>query len=169
MDLLTPWISKIRADLLKLDLASEWKVAEDGYDLSWPMYDMDFQFPIELQLLILTLIIDESDYNREKIEQNKPWETEVFARPLNMYQVLRDTVLQRQSAYSTTIAQDIKILQDASLNKRHRMAVEVRLGEKKILAMALDAANKWIKDFVEEGPERDGEDQALESGKRRKI
>ena len=49
---------------------------------------------------------------------------------------LKSIVILRQSAYTTTIAEDHNLLEIGSTKGRYRMATEVRLGEKEILALA---------------------------------
>lgn len=58
--------------------------------------------------------------------------------------VLRKVISLRQSAYRTTIAEDAILLEDGDLQGRRRMAIEVRLGEKEILAKAADEVEQRI-------------------------
>ena len=50
--------------------------------------------------------------------------------------VLKESVSHRQRAYRSTLAEETALLEDLTVRGRQRMAVEVRLGEKEILAMA---------------------------------
>lgn len=59
--------------------------------------------------------------------------------------VLRKVLSQRRSSYGTSIAEDVALLQDESVKGRTRMAVEVRLGEKEILAAAVHSVEKHIR------------------------
>ncbi|KAL9129133.1 MAG: hypothetical protein Q9217_002343 [Psora testacea] len=153
----------------RLELADDWEVIEDGYDLSLSAKDMEFEIPLDLQLTIVALLFDEAHYREEKAAQRRPKETYLFSRPLNLYLVFRDAITRRKDVYATTIAQDIEILGTTRLKNRHRMAVEVRLGEKEILAVALDAASKWIEAAVGEFEDRYKEEKVMESAKRRRI
>lgn len=42
----------------------------------------------------------------------------------------------RLKAYRTTLAEDVALLEDLTVQGRRRMAIQVRLGEKEILSMA---------------------------------
>lgn len=50
--------------------------------------------------------------------------------------VLMKIIVGRLKSYSTSIAEDVVLLRDSRLDERRRMAIEVRLGEKEILAAA---------------------------------
>ena len=125
--------------------------------------------PLNLQLTILALVIDEGDYVRMQSAQIRPSKTRLSARHIALYRVFRDAIAQRLTFYATTITQDIKMLEDSSLGKRHRMAVEVRMGEKEILVMALDVATKWIDQNAKESEEGRRENDAVKRVKRRKL
>ncbi|KAF7552245.1 hypothetical protein G7046_g7478 [Stylonectria norvegica] len=53
--------------------------------------------------------------------------------------ILRTTLEQLVSQYPTTIAKDASLLKKQDLSSRARMAIQVRIGEKKLLAEALSA------------------------------
>ena len=59
-------------------------------------------------------------------------------------EVLKQIIASTQKAYKTTIAEDNAMSKEATVQGRHRMAVEVRLGEKEILALALDEMDKIL-------------------------
>ena len=50
--------------------------------------------------------------------------------------VLKKIISHRQRAYKSTLAEDTALLEDLTVQGRQRMAVEVRLREKELLAMA---------------------------------
>ena len=58
--------------------------------------------------------------------------------------VLKKVLIQRRASFDTSIAEDVALLQDESVKGRIRMAVEVRLGEKEILAAALVSVENHI-------------------------
>ncbi len=58
--------------------------------------------------------------------------------------VLRRIIVRRCDEYSTSLADDAALLQDSALQGRRRMAIEVRLGEKEILASTLNAVEDKI-------------------------
>ena len=60
------------------------------------------------------------------------------------YDILKDVIIQRQKQYRTTVAEDLKLLEDIDLARRYRLAVEVRLGEKELLATALQVVEDMI-------------------------
>jgi len=51
--------------------------------------------------------------------------------------VVTKALAAKLAQYPTSIEDDEKLLKEGSLEKRHRMAVEVRLGEKRLLHEAL--------------------------------
>lgn len=52
--------------------------------------------------------------------------------------VLAGTILAVESRYPTTIAEDELLLQQTHLGKRRRMAIQVRIGEKRLLEEGQD-------------------------------
>ena len=58
--------------------------------------------------------------------------------------VLKKIIISRQRAYKTTMTEDYDQLRDATVQGRHRMAIEVRLGEKEILASATKEIEKRL-------------------------
>ena len=56
--------------------------------------------------------------------------------------VIKKPLSQRQNEYATSIAEDTSLLQNPQVKGRSRMTIEVRLGEKEILAAALDSIKK---------------------------
>ena len=80
--------------------------------------------------------------------------------------VLREIIATRQQAYETTIAEDHGLLEDVTIQGRRRMAIEVRLGEKEILAMAAEEINNRSPALNPEGV-TDGKFE--DSLKRRKL
>lgn len=65
-----------------------------------------------------------------------------------MHKVLTSVLLERQSQYTTTISQDERLLDDDEIKGRYRMAIEVRLGEKSIIAEALAYLKKGREQFL---------------------
>ena len=65
-----------------------------------------------------------------------------------MHKVLTSVFLERQSQYTTTISQDERLLDDDGIKGRYRMAIEVRLGEKSIIAEALAYLKKGREQFL---------------------
>ena len=92
-------------------------------------------------LTITALLLNPDEFARATEESSKSPQPH-GSRTLDL--VLKDIISTRQKAYKTTIADDREILQDDSVQGRHRMAVEVRLGEKEILALAGDEIDKKL-------------------------
>lgn len=63
---------------------------------------------------------------------------------LETAQLLTQVLTERRNDYKTTIAEDVALLRDNALPKRHSMAIEVRLGEKEIIATALNSMQNYI-------------------------
>ena len=105
------------------------------------MQGMPFEFDRALVLTITALLSDDEDF-KEAMEEPPGRPPSHVRRPLAL--VLRKIISSRQSAYKTTIAEDAALLGDATVQGRQRMAIEVRLGEKEILALASDEIEKRI-------------------------
>lgn len=98
-------------------------------------------FPEELEIQVYQVIapavgIDVDGGKADKAQRqrlkNAFWE--VMARAIPM----------RQSQYATTVQQDEELYRNPAVQGRHRMAVEVRLGEKYILQEALTFVNGLV-------------------------
>ena len=89
--------------------------------------------------------MDHESCEREKVVKCRPRDISIFSQRPKVYKILKAVLIKRQTQYSTTISKDIKLLEAADLAKRHRLAVEVRLGEKELLAAALQEVEKVLK------------------------
>lgn len=139
-----------------------WESLQDGYDLTRPLENKAFKFDKALILTITALLLNAEDL-REALEKPPEKPPQSVTRSLNS--VLKKVIFSRQNSYTTTIAEDANLLDDPTIQGRHRMAVAVRLGEKEILAMAGDEVERRIaKTGV---PAR--EDQENSQVKRRKV
>ena len=91
--------------------------------------------------------------------------------------LLRYVLTERRRVYKSTIADDVAILQNESLQKRSRMAIEVRLGEKEIITQTLDTLNQKIESMEQckttingsQVPLQDAHNKERNSIKKRKI
>lgn len=91
---------------------------------------------------------------------------------LDIALVLKEIVVQRRNRYGTSIAEDNALLRNNQVQGRFRMAIEVRLGEKEILADALAFIQQRIDGLGQEAllvtsTQRSREDTI--TSKRRKI
>ncbi|KAL9102901.1 MAG: hypothetical protein Q9163_001993 [Psora crenata] len=153
--------------LVELKLATAWDVLMDGYNLYWHRQDKSVDIGLDLQLTIVALLMDKAKFDEEEVAPFTLWDIDTHPIPTDVYHVLRDVIMQRQRTYATTIAQDAEMLKHNALQKRHRMAVEVRLGEKEILAVGLDNINNWIAErALQDKPEGKHD---IEPTKRRKF
>ena len=117
------------------------------------MQGMPFEFDRALVLTITALLSEDEDF-KEAMEESPGRPPSHLRRPLTS--VLRKIISSRQSAYKTTIAEDAALLGDATVQGRQRMAIEVRLGEKEILALASEEIEKRIvKQQLAVGEEQD--------------
>ena len=105
------------------------------------MQGIPFEFDRALVLTITALLSEDEDL-KEALEDPPGRPPSHLRMPLAL--VLRKIISSRQSAYKTTIAEDAALLGDATVQGRRRMAIEVRLGEKEILALASDEIEKRI-------------------------
>lgn len=105
------------------------------------MLGMPFEFDRALVLTITALLSEDEDF-KEAMEEPPGRPPSHLRRPLAL--VLRKIISSRQSAYKTSIAEDAALLGDATVQGRQRMAIEVRLGEKEILALASEEIEKRI-------------------------
>lgn len=105
------------------------------------MQGIPFEFDRALVLTITALLSEDEDF-KEAMEDPPGRPPSHLRRPLAL--VLRKIISSRQSAYKTTIADDAALLGDATVQGRRRMAIEVRLGEKEILALASEEIEKRI-------------------------
>lgn len=114
---------------------------EDGYDLHRPQPNESFEFDPALQLVIHACLLSREAFKEEMKAGEAPDE---ISFDLGIALVLRKVLIQRRASYGTSIAEDVSLLRDESVKGRTRMAIEVRLGEKEILAAAIGSVEKHI-------------------------
>ncbi|KAM0791736.1 hypothetical protein ACM66B_004004 [Microbotryomycetes sp. NB124-2] len=124
--------------------------------------EKDLELPTELLSAVRTFLMAQADFDKAVKKSSPPkgkfdpdsakWVIEVLKA--------------RLKDYPTSIQDDEQILQDSTTSTRKRMAVIVRLGEKRILSETLDAVKKQVKELkAESRQKRKGEDA---SGRREK-
>lgn len=64
---------------------------------------------------------------------------------LEVANVLLEVLTERRRDYKSSAAEDVALLQGKALSKRRRLAVEVRLGEKEIIARTMDTLCQQIR------------------------
>ena len=114
-------------------------------------------------VLTITALLSEDEDSKEALDDPPGRPPPHLQMPLAL--VLRKIISSRQSAYKTTIAEDAALLEDATVQGRRRMAIEVRLGEKEILALASDEIEKRIVKYQS----TNGEEQDVSQFKRRRF
>ncbi|TGZ84872.1 SET domain-containing protein [Ascodesmis nigricans] len=112
----------------RLDYLLEEDVLDDAYD-----FDLSLEVPEEILVVMQTLLMTDdefADYKR-KGKVPRPKLVPVTDRLLRVLQ-------NRLGDYETSIEEDEALLKNSEVMGRRRMAIEVRLGEKKILKGVLD-------------------------------
>lgn len=115
---------------------------QDGYDLTRSTANQAFEFDRALVLTITALLLNSEEFTEALEDPTEQQPPPSLRMPLAL--VLRRIISSRQSAYRTTTAEDATLLEDADVQRRRRMAIEVRLGEKEILAEAAGEVEKRI-------------------------
>ena len=165
--------SRLQLTCPKLELAQQqWGIHSDSFELARNQTSTGFRFDSALYLLVDALTMDPATLH-EEIDANETPEEPRFTREIGL--VLREVLLTHLKYYKTTIAEDIALLQDDHLSRRLRMAVEVRLGEKELVAMALEGLQHRMENMLgglerADGP-RESEDESSQAvqSKKRKI
>ncbi len=96
----------------------------------------------------MALLLNAADYEKAAATPQIPDQLPGHLR-ISIYEVLKSIVTKRAEAYHTTAAQDSNSLADTNISSRHRMAIEVRLGEKDILVMAAQEIDKRLAKLLE--------------------
>ena len=122
-------------------MLQEWDVWEESYDLNRQSgnttgpYD---GFDPSLLITLRVFTIEVADIERLRLAR-KPLKPAIDMMTLTL---LQEVIRHRQREYTQSIAQDVEALQGNVILGRHRMAIEVRLGEKEILASASEYVNQ---------------------------
>lgn len=141
--------------LLQITLAQDWGVHQDSFELRRDQISSTFNFERDLCLFVDALTMD-SGTLQEEIDANEVPEAPRFTHQMGL--ALKEILLERIKAYKTTMAEDAALLSNDKLPGRLRMAIEVRLGEKEILAQALAGLQRQMDDMYDEnGMEKTGE------------
>lgn len=136
---------------------------QDGYDLSRPE-EGSFEFEQQIILTITALLLDTNAAKQATVTTRTPNQPPPFVLT-RLGLVLKEIITCRLKAYKTTLAEDIALLEDLTVQGRRRMAIEVRLGEKEILSMAALRVDETVADIGRSS--RDDEDTS--HVKRRKL
>ena len=125
---------------------------QDGYDLSRPPQNQSFEFDSPLILTITALLLDTDAARQAAASTGTPDQPPLsILRTLGF--VLKEIISHRQKAYKTTLAEDLALLEDLTVQGRWRMAVDVRVGEKQILDMAALQVDETIAAIGRKAPQ----------------
>lgn len=94
-----------------------------------------------LMLVVYTFVMDRDSFQRAKSAGKISPELRLN---LEMALALKKIIIWHMKTYQTSLAEDAALLQTSALQRRARMAIEVRLGEKEILAAALDYVERRL-------------------------
>ncbi|RFU35880.1 hypothetical protein B7463_g426, partial [Scytalidium lignicola] len=125
----------------RFDLAEREGVLEDSYDVAHASADGPC-IPDELLALIYILLLD--DINLKSLlesESSLPSRSKLAAELAG--QVLASILKLREESYGTTLEEDEDILKAGNRSHRETMALQVRLGEKRVLREAIEEAKSF--------------------------
>ncbi|KAK2732385.1 hypothetical protein FQN55_004135 [Onygenales sp. PD_40] len=162
----------------RLDFLDDLGIFDDGYSI--PRINQPIPLaeaiPEELLIVLHTLImpLDQLDQLRRRNKAPKP------TLGLAEASLLAEVIRQSQNEYPTTIAQDAQLLASPGANqgylhstteRRLKMALQVRKGEKEILSQILGLLEEFIVQASgsNAAPKRMTEHSADSNGKRRKL
>lgn len=120
---------------MQLQSFNDWNDCEDYYELHRQPHDKEFKLDFVLMLLVYTFVMDRDSFRRAKSAGKTPSELRLN---LEMALTLKKIIIWHMNTYQTSLTEDAVLLQSSALQRRARMAIEIRLGEKEILAAALD-------------------------------
>lgn len=120
---------------------NDWNDCEDCYELHRQPHGAEFGFEPALMRLVYIFVMDRDSFQGAKSASKIPNELRLN---LDMALVLKKIIILHMNTYQTSIAEDAVLLQHSALQRRAKMAVEIRLGEKEILAAALHYVEKRL-------------------------
>ncbi|RDL35117.1 putative Ribosomal N-lysine methyltransferase 4 [Venustampulla echinocandica] len=125
----------------RLTLAEREDVHDDSYDLIHPNTEGP-AIPDELLALIYLQLLDEESLRAIETSQSSLPSRSKLATEL-VGQVLAALIQLREKEYATSIEEDENLLQTESVPYRTKMAMQVRLGEKRVLRAAIQEASSF--------------------------
>lgn len=126
---------------MQLQSFNDWNDCEDYDELHRQPHGKEFVFALALMLLVYTFAMDRDSFQRAKSAGKAPNELRLN---LEMALALKKIIIWHMNTYQTSLAEDTVLLQSSALTRRARMAIEIRLGEKEILAAALHHVEKRL-------------------------
>lgn len=125
----------------RVELAEREGIFESSYDLAHPGPDGP-SIPDEFLAFLYLLLVDNETFesifsSQSSMPSRSKLATEFVGR------VLVALLKAREREYATTLEEDEKLLAAENIPRRIRMAIEVRLGEKKVLREAMQEATSF--------------------------
>lgn len=125
----------------RVELAEREGIFEDSYDLAHPGPDGP-SIPDELLALLYLLLVDAENFmaifnSESSLPSRSKLATELIG------QVLASLLKAREKEYATTVEEDRSLIEKGDLSGRLEMAVQVRLGEKRVLREAIKEATSF--------------------------
>ena len=99
-------------------------------------YEIPYSGKIPEEMYIFCLSMMQETLNEESIPEMQKTE--------ELQKVVSEILSRRMAEYETTLEEDEILLQREDLSLRKRMAVEVRLSEKRILKKARERVDAWV-------------------------
>ena len=122
-------------------LAQDLNLWDDAFDISREAGDENLPnegFDSAMLQLIHIFTANQRELREIKFSKEVP----IPSINILVAKVLSKALADRQSEYITSIAEDTELLKNSKADRRHQMAIEVRLGEKLIIANALSYLNR---------------------------
>ncbi|KAL7274323.1 Ribosomal lysine N-methyltransferase 4 [Rhizina undulata] len=138
----------------RIDYLLDEEILDDGFDIGTTL-----EIPPEILVTLHTFLLSSGEFRalKRKGKVPKPRKTR------EVKNALVGILEARLKEYATSVDEDEEMLKSGVEEQRKRMAVEVRLGEKKILVGALEEVRGWV---IGEGKRERGEDGTGGDGKR---
>jgi SET domain-containing protein 6 len=125
----------------RVELAEREGVFEDSYDLAHPGEDGPSILDELLAFLYLLLVDDENFSSISSSQSSLPSRSKLATQLVG--QVLAVLLKAREKEYATTLEEDEKLAATGKLPRRTEMAIQVRLGEKRVLREAIREATSF--------------------------
>lgn len=144
----------------RIDYLLDEGVLDDAFDIG-----TDFEIPEEVLAFVGCLLLSREEFVVLKGKGKVP----KARKSREVGKVLEEVLETRLAGYGSSVEEDEGILKDENVQGRKRVAVEIRLGEKKILKGALTRVKEWSQPVEtakrSESDAADGE----RAGKRMKV
>ncbi|KAK6521603.1 hypothetical protein TWF506_001816 [Arthrobotrys conoides] len=120
----------------RIERLVEEELLEDSYDI-----EADGGIPSEILIVIQAFLVDDGTFQSYATEEKFP-KAKKDARTRD---VVLEVIQKRREGFATSREEDLAILGNTgeALERRKKMAVEVRLGEKEILRKMEEVARSW--------------------------